>query len=296
MSVTTPFRNYYELCKPRVVGLMLLTSVVGMLLATQDIPWRVLLLGTLGIGLSACAGGVLNQLIDRRIDGVMGRTRRRPIPSGHISPQKAGLFALVLTLSGIGILVWTINTLTAVLTFLTLIGYALIYTVFLKRATPQNIVIGGLAGATPPLLGWTAVTDSIHPAILLLVLLIYTWTPPHFWALAIARYEEYKKADIPMLPVTHGIAYTKLCILLYTIIMLMISIMPFIINMSGWIYLVGALVLGVGFLLKSYQLYRTNSQEVAMKTFYYSIFYLMMMFLLLLIDHYLPYPIGAIHL
>lgn len=280
------FRHYYELCKPRVVALMLLTAIVGMLLATNEIPWRALILGTLGIGLSAGAGGVINQLIDRRIDSVMGRTRRRPIPAGNISPKKAAFFAGVLTVLGMSILIIYINLLTAILTFATLIGYAFIYTIFLKRATPQNIVIGGLAGATPPLLGWTAVTGSINPAILLLVLLIFTWTPPHFWALAIARYEEYKKAEIPMLPVTHGIAFTKLCIVLYTILMIIVSIMPFIINMSGAFYLMSALILGGFFLAKSFQLYKSDDPRVAMNTFYYSIFYLMLMFLVLLADHY----------
>ncbi len=286
MNVTTAWRHYYELCKPRVVALMLLTSIVGMLLATPEIPWRVLLLGTLGIGLAAGAGGVLNQIIDRRIDSVMGRTKRRPLPSGNISPTKALFFALFLSTSGMLVLVLYINLLTAALTFLTLIGYALIYTVFLKRTTPQNIVIGGLAGATPPLLGWTAVTGSINPAILLLVLLIYTWTPPHFWALAVARFEEYKKAEIPMLPVTHGIPFTKLCILLYTILMIIISLMPFIIGFSSIIYLLGAIALGSVFLVHSYLLYRQDNVTIAMQTFYYSIFYLMSMFLLLLIDHY----------
>jgi heme o synthase len=286
LKIAATCRNYYELCKPRVVALMLLTSLVGMLLATEKIPWKIIFLGTLGIGLSAGAGGVLNQIIDRRIDLLMGRTQKRPIPSGFITPKKAGIFAFCLALVGMSILILYVNTLTAILTFLTLIGYAIIYTVFLKRATPQNIVIGGIAGATPPLLGWTAVTGTIHPAILLLVLLIFTWTPPHFWALAIARYDEYKKAEIPMLPVTHGIPFTKLCILLYTILMVIISILPFIINMSGLIYLIGAMFLGGGFLLRSYQLYKKECAQIAMKTFYYSIFYLMAIFWLLLIDHY----------
>lgn len=286
MKETVSWRHYYELCKPRVVALMLLTSIVGMLLATDEIPWRVLLLGTLGIGLSAGAGGVLNQLIDRHIDGVMGRTKKRPLPAGVISPKKAGIFAFCLSLIGMSILVLFVNTLTAILTFITLVGYAFIYTIFLKRTTPQNIVIGGLAGATPPLLGWTAVTNAIDPSILLLVLLIFTWTPPHFWALAIARYEEYQKAEIPMLPVTHGIPFTKLCILLYTILMIVISILPYLVNLSGIIYLIGALVLGAIFLIKSITLYKSNSPEVAMSTFYYSIFYLMVLFFIILIDHY----------
>jgi protoheme IX farnesyltransferase len=280
------WRNYYELCKPRVVALMLLTSIVGMLLASKEVPWRILFLGTIGIGLSAAAGGVLNQLIDRRIDGLMKRTQNRPIPSGIISPPKAGIFAFLLTLMGMSTLIFFVNLLTALLTFATLVGYAFIYTVFLKRATSQNIVIGGLAGATPPLLGWTAVTNSIDPGILLLVLLIFTWTPPHFWALAIARYKEYKKAGIPMLPVTYGIPYTKLCILLYTILMISISMLPFVINMSGLIYLGGALLLGIGFLIRTYQLYKSNNPQTAMKAFHYSIFYLMGIFLVLLIDHY----------
>jgi protoheme IX farnesyltransferase len=283
----TSWKNYYELCKPRVVALMLLTAIVGMLLASQQIQWRVLILATLGIGLSAGAGGVLNQLIDRRIDALMGRTQHRPIPAGLISPKKASIFAFILSASGMTILVLFINTLTAFLTFATLIGYALIYTVFLKRATAQNIVIGGLAGATPPLLGWTAVTGQIDAAILLLVLLIFTWTPPHFWALAIARFEEYRKAEIPMLPVTHGIPFTKLCIVLYTVLMTVISILPYAINMSGLVYLLGALILDGVFLYKSIKLYYSEDRQVAMATFYYSIFYLMMMFLLLLIDHYL---------
>jgi protoheme IX farnesyltransferase len=265
---------------------MLLTAIVGMLLATDEIPWKVMLLGTLGIGLSASAGGVLNQLIDRHIDGLMRRTQYRPIPLGLISPKKAISFALLLSCIGIGILIFFINPLTAILTFITLIGYAFIYTVFLKRTTSQNIVIGGLAGATPPLLGWTAVTNSIEPGILLLVLLIFTWTPPHFWALAIARYDEYKKVQIPMLPVTHGIAYTKACIFLYTILMVIISLLPFAINLSGIIYLIGALILGVGFIVKSYQLLKNDNPQTAMQTFHYSIFYLMVIFLILLIDHY----------
>lgn len=267
---------------------MLLTAVVGMLLASDHIPWRILLLGTFGIGLSAGAGGVFNQLIDRRIDSLMSRTRRRPIPSGNIQPIKAGGFAFLLSLIGMSILIFYVNMLTALLTFLTLIGYALIYTVFLKRATPQNIVIGGLAGATPPLLGWTAVTGSVDAGILLLVLLIFTWTPPHFWALAIAKYEEYQKAEIPMLPVTHGVPFTKLCILLYTILMIIISVMPFVINMSGFLYCLGALILGFGFLVRSYRLYKSDDNQEAIKTFNYSIIYLMLMFLLLLVDHYLP--------
>lgn len=286
MKQIASWRDYYELCKPRVVALMLLTSLVGMLLATDEIPWRILLLGTIGIGLSAGAGGVINQLIDRRIDGLMGRTKKRPIPTGAISPRNAGIFAFCLTLVGMSILIFFVNALTAFLTFITLIGYAFVYTIFLKRTTPQNIVIGGLAGATPPLLGWTAVTNAIDPSILLLVLLIFTWTPPHFWALAIARYEEYQKAEVPMLPVTHGIKFTKLCILLYTVLMVLISLMPYLVNLSGLIYLSGAIILGAIFIFKVIKLYKSDSTAAAMNTFYYSIFYLMVMFFVLLIDHY----------
>lgn len=281
------WRAYYELCKPRVVALMLITTLVGMLLATPSfVPWHILIFGNLGIGLTAAAGAVINHLIDRRIDASMRRTHKRPIPTGKVSPTMAMVFALVLSVLGLGLLLFMINPLTALLTFLSLVGYAFIYTVFLKRATPQNIVIGGLAGAAPPLLGWTAVTGHLDYGGLLLVLIIFVWTPPHFWSLAIYRVEEYSKANIPMLPVTHGIAFTKLNILLYTCLLIAITVLPFVVNMSGWIYLFASLGLGFGFLYWALKLMYSSEPIVAMKTFRYSIIYLMLLFVVLLIDHY----------
>jgi protoheme IX farnesyltransferase len=293
MSVTTthsnpPWRAYYELCKPRVVALMLITTLVGMLLATPYfVPWQILIFGNLGIGLSASAGAVINHLVDRKIDAIMHRTHQRPLPTGKISPLLAVLFATVLAVVGLSLLVIFVNTLTAILTFLSLVGYALIYTVFLKRATPQNIVIGGLAGAAPPLLGWTAVTGHLDYGALLLVLIIFTWTPPHFWALAIYRVEDYTKANIPMLPVTHGIAFTKLNILLYTCLLFAISLLPFVVGMSSWIYLIGAVILGGRFLYWAIKLKLSPDPQIAIKTFRFSIVYLMLLFVLLLLDHYL---------
>ena len=282
-----PWRAYYELCKPRVVALMLITTLVGMLLATPHfVPWSILIFGHLGIGLMAAAGAVINHLADRQIDAKMCRTQNRPIPSGKISPTLASLFAGLLALSGLSLLLMFINTLTAMLTLCSLVGYALIYTVFLKRATPQNIVIGGLAGAAPPLLGWTAVTGQVNAGGLLLVLIIFIWTPPHFWALAIDRVEEYAKVGIPMLPVTHGVAYTKLHILLYTILLVVISLLPFVIGISGGIYLAGALILNIIFLYWAIRLKYGNDPKNAIKTFRYSIVYLLLLFVVLLVDHY----------
>ncbi len=286
-AIRAPWRAYYELCKPRVVALMLITTIVGMLLAKPGMPpWPILIFGNLGIGLTAAAGAVINHLVDRRIDAVMYRTQGRPLPSGKISPHIAVIFAVLLATLGLGLLVTFVNLLTAVLTLFSLVGYALIYTVFLKRATPQNIVIGGLAGAMPPLLGWTAVTGHLDYGGLLLVLIIFVWTPPHFWALAIYRVEEYAKAHIPMLPVTHGIAFTKLNILLYTWLLVAVTMLPFAVGMSGVIYLIGALLLGGGFLYWAIRLKYSNNPKVAMKTFSYSIIYLMLLFVLLLVDHY----------
>lgn len=286
------WRAYFELCKPRVVALMLITAFVGMLLASQwSIPWRAVVFGMLGIGLAACAGGALNHLIDRRLDALMYRTHSRPIPTGQVSALRAGIFAAVLGMVGLAILLIFVNSLTAWLTVATLISYAVIYTIFLKHATPQNIVLGGLAGAMPPLLGWTAVMGDISYAPLLLVLIIFVWTPPHFWALAIYRHEEYSKADIPMLPVTHGVPFTKLNILLYTILLFVISLLPVIVDMSGLIYLVGAVLLGIGFMYWALRLYRSSDKLIAMKTFRYSIIYLLLLFIFLLVDHYLPFLI-----
>ncbi|WP_058517175.1 heme o synthase [Legionella parisiensis] len=287
-SSSAAWRDYLQLCKPRVVLLMLLTVVVGMYLATPGwVRLSLLLFSLIGIGLCAGSAAAINHLVDKRIDAIMARTKKRPVASGQVSVRQALLFALIIGTLGLTVLVVFVNQLTAVLTFVTLIGYAGIYTGYLKRATSQNIVIGGLAGAAPPLLGWTAVTNQLDPQALLLVLIIFIWTPPHFWALAIYRYEEYQHAQIPMLPVTHGIAFTKLNIYLYTILLLVVSVLPFVIGMSGLFYLIGALVLGTRFLFWSHKLYRTDKPVVAMQTFRFSIVYLMLLFVFLLIDHYL---------
>lgn len=286
-SITPAWRDYFELCKPKVVTLMLLTTLVGMFLATPGfVPWHIVLFGLLGIGLAAGSAAAINHVVDRHIDQLMARTQRRPIATGKIAPKQALLFASVLGLAGMFILIVFVNALTALLTFLTLIGYACVYTLYLKRATPQNIVIGGAAGAAPPLLGWAAVTNHIDPYALLLVLIIFTWTPPHFWALAIARYKEYAKANIPMLPVTHGIRFTKLSILLYSILLLVATMLPFATGMSHMLYLCGALILGLRFLYWAIKLMFSNDNSIAMKTFRYSIVYLMLLFILLLLDHY----------
>lgn len=281
------WRDYLELCKPRVVALMLLTVVVGMYLAVPGwVPISVLIFGLLGVALCASSAATINHLVDRQIDKLMARTKRRPVAQGRVSVKQAMLFATMMGLSGLIILICKVNVLTALLTFLTLIGYAGIYTGYLKRATSQNIVIGGLAGASPPLLGWTAMTNHLDPYALLLVLIIFTWTPPHFWALAIYRYEEYQHAEIPMLPVTHGIPYTKLSVLLYTILLLVVTALPYVVGMSGVIYLLGALMLGGRFLYWAIYLKRSHDPKVAMKTFRFSIIYLMLLFVFLLVDHY----------
>ncbi|VVM80168.1 Protoheme IX farnesyltransferase [Pseudomonas fluorescens] len=282
------WRDYVELTKPKVVLLMLITSLVGMFLATRaGVPWTVLLFGNLGIGLCAGAAAAVNHVVDRRIDGLMARTHKRPLADGRIAPMAALAFALLLAVLGMSVLLVFTNALTAWLTLASLLGYAVLYTGFLKRATPQNIVIGGLAGAAPPLLGWVAVTGQITAEPLLLVLIIFAWTPPHFWALAIHRKEEYAKAAIPMLPVTHGEAYTKLHILLYTWVLLAASLLPFAIHMSGLLYLVCALLLGLGFVRWAWVLYRGTRPHAAIKTFKYSIGYLFALFIALLVDHYL---------
>ena len=281
------WRDFLELTKPKVVALMILTSVIGMLLATFGMPgWTVLIFGNLGIALLAGAAAVVNHVVDQKIDTVMARTRRRPVATGRVSQTDALLFAVLLALTGMLVLVWQVNALTAWLTLASLVGYAGVYTLFLKRATPQNIVIGGLAGAMPPLLGWTAVTNQVDGHALLLVLIIFAWTPPHFWALAIHRKEEYAKAGIPMLPVTHGNRYTELHILLYTLILLAVTLLPFATGMSGWIYLAGATALGLRFLQYAVRLLRGDDRRVALATFKYSITYLMVLFVVLLVDHY----------
>jgi protoheme IX farnesyltransferase len=282
------WRDYLELTKPKVVALILLTSVIGMFLATPGmVPWQILLFGNLGIGLCAASAAAINHLVDSRIDAEMARTRNRPLAQKRVQTRDAVIFALLLGIGGTLMLVFLVNPLTAVLTVAGLIGYAFVYTLYLKRATPQNIVIGGLAGAIPPLLGWTAVTNHVHPHALLLVLIVFVWTPPHFWALAIHRRDDYAKVDIPMLPVTHGIPYTRLHVLLYTVVLFVVSLLPFAVGMLGPLYLLGAVVLGAGFLYWSTVLYRGNNPRAPMETFKYSSIYLMTLFLVMLIDHYL---------
>lgn len=281
--------NYLGLCKLKVVALIVFTAMVGMFLATSPpgmVPWDVLLWGNLGIGMAASAAAAINHVLDAREDAKMARTHRRPLPQGQVTGKQALIFAVALGAVSMVILVVFINVLTATLTFISLLGYAVVYTMYLKRATPQNIVIGGAAGAAPPILGWAALTNTIDPHALLLFLIVFIWTPPHFWALAIHRRDEYAKVDIPMLPVTHGIPFTRLQILLYTIMLLMVSVLPFATHMSGYFYLVGALLLGAGFLWYAIQL--MQGKDVAMKTFGYSIWYLMAIFAILLVDHYLP--------
>jgi protoheme IX farnesyltransferase len=281
------WRDYLELCKPNVVALMILTSLIGMLLATdQMVPVDVLLLGNLGIAMSAASAAAVNHIVDQHVDEKMARTANRPIATGRIESRQAILFAAVTGLVGLSILMVFINPLTAWLTLGSLVGYAFIYTMYLKRATPQNIVIGGLAGAAPPLLGWTAVTGEVHHNALLLVLIIFAWTPPHFWALALHRKDEYANAKIPMLPVTHGERYTKINILLYTVILLLVSVMPYLTGMLGWLYLFGALVLGAGFIFWSIVMLRSVGGNSGMQTFNYSILYLMALFCIMLLDHY----------
>ena len=294
VETLTDWRDFYELTKPRVVMLIVFTAIVGMFLAVPGWPGAVpLFFGTLGIGLAASGAAVFNHVLDARIDIHMLRTRGRPLPQGRVSERAALGFAAALTFISMILLWFIINPLTAALTLLSLIGYAVIYTVYLKRATPQNIVIGGAAGAAPPVLGWTAVTGEIHSSALLLFLIIFVWTPPHFWALAIARKKEYAKVDIPMLPVTHGEAYTRLNILLYTILLVLVTIIPYLIGMSGIIYLLTALVLGGMFLFHAIQMMRyPNDLDRAMRTFWFSINYLGLLFGALLLDHYFVFQLN----
>lgn len=288
------WRDYKELTKPNVVLLMILTSAIGMFMAVPGmVPLRILILGNLGIALCAGAAATVNHLVDQRVDQKMARTHNRPIARGRVNNLQATLFALGLGGLGMAVLFLWINPLTAWLTLASLVGYAFVYTLFLKRATPQNIVIGGLAGAAPPLLGWTAVTGDIHGHALLLVLIIFAWTPPHFWALAIHRREEYAAAAIPMLPVTHGVAFTKLHILLYTILMFLITLLPYATRMSGPLYLLGAVVLGSGFLYWAIVLMWGKNPNAPMETFKYSIVYLMSLFVVMLVDHYI-FPVHTL--
>ncbi len=288
------WRDYKELTKPNVVLLMILTSVIGMFMAVPGmVPLNALILGNLGIALCAGAAAAVNHLVDQKVDQHMARTRNRPVAQGRVNNRDAALFALVLGVAGMGILLIWVNALTAWLTLASLVGYAFVYTMFLKRATPQNIVIGGLAGAAPPLLGWVAVTGQIDGHALLLVLIIFAWTPPHFWALAIHRREEYAAVDIPMLPVTHGVAFTKLHILLYTVLMFLITLLPYATRLSGPLYLLGAVVLGIGFLYWAVALLRDKNPNAPMETFKYSIIYLGALFLIMLVDHYL-FPVASL--
>ena len=288
INLRAGWRDYYEMCKPRVVLLMVLTSVVGMFLAVPGmVPLDVLVLGNLGIALVAGAGAVCNHLIDRKIDLKMKRTQNRPLPQGRVGPKQTIVFALVIGLAGMSILLFWVNPLCAWLTLGSFVGYAFIYTGYLKHATPQNIVIGGLAGAMPPLLGWSAVTGTIEPGALILVFIIFAWTPPHFWALAVHRKDEYAQESIPMLPVTHGIKFTKLQIILYTIILFLVSLFPYLVMMSGTFYLISATVLGSIFLYLSIKFFNDESNALALPTFNFSIYYILLIFLALLVDHFL---------
>ena len=284
----TTWRDYYEITKPRVVALLVLTALVGMCLATPNvIPWQLLIPAMLGIGMLSSSAAAINHIVDERIDSVMKRTHNRPLPNGRLTPFKAICFASLLAIIGFVMLYALVNPLTAWLTLSGLVGYSFIYTMYLKRATPQNITIGGLAGAIPPLLGWTAVTNEVHPHALLLVLIIFTWTPPHFWALAIHRKNDYAKVNIPMLPVTHGINFTKTQILLYTVLLFVVSLLPYLVGMSGWLYLIGAVVLNLIFFAYSWKLKFAAEESTAMDTFKFSIVHLMILFIVLLMDHYL---------
>ena len=281
------WRDFLELTKPRVSLLIVFTAIVGMVLASPGmVPLSALLFGTLGIALASGSAAAFNHVLDRRIDEQMARTRRRPLPTGHLQLRHAVMFAALLGLASMLILGLLVNVLTAALTFCSLIGYAMVYTMWLKRATPQNIVIGGAAGAAPPVLGWVAVTNSVEPQALLLFLIIFTWTPPHFWALAIARRDDYAKASIPMLPVTHGIPYTRLQIVLYTILLVLTTLLPYLTGMSGFIYLGSAVVLNVRFLYYVLALQRGLRPELPMRTFRFSITYLMLLFAALILDHF----------
>jgi len=294
---TSIFANageYYNLCKPKVVYLILFTALAGMLLSSPTmIDFDVMFFGLLGIGLGAASGAAVNHWVDQKIDVLMARTKRRPLPQGNITSRSAIIFAISLGILSMVILLVFVNTLTAILTFISMVGYAVIYTMYLKHATPHNIVLGGAAGAAPPVLGWTAVTGELTVDALLLFLIIFIWTPPHFWALAIKRREEYKKAGVPMLPITHGVEFTKLHILLYSMMLLGVTLLPFVTKMSGTLYLGGAVILGGGFVYYAYRLYSTEGDKFAMKTFGYSIFYLSMLFGLLIADHYLREVIRA---
>ena len=293
--MSIPYKQFYELTKPRVVALIVFTAIIGMFLAVPGMPpWNLVLFGSLGIWLAASSAAAINHLLDQRIDALMARTAHRPLPSGGLNSKQVLVFAIVLGVLSMLLLVWQVNVLTAGLTFASLIGYAIIYTGYLKRATPQNIVIGGAAGAAPPVLGWAAITNTVDPHALLLFLIIFIWTPPHFWALAIFRRDDYAKALIPMLPVIYGVKYTRWQILFYTVLLLLVSLLPWIAGMSGYFYLGGALVLGLVFLYYAIRLLNPPDELFAMEVFKYSIWYLMILFAFLLIDHWLKLPMFAL--
>jgi protoheme IX farnesyltransferase len=284
----TNWRAYYDMTKPKVVALLVLTALVGMSLSVPGgLPWQVLLPAMLGIALLSSAAAAINHIVDEKIDSVMGRTHNRPLPEGRVSVTSAIVFAISIALIGFIVLYSLVNPLTAFLTLSGLVGYSFIYTMYLKRATPQNITIGGLAGAIPPLLGWTAMTNEIAPNALLLVLIIFTWTPPHFWALAIHRKNEYAKVNIPMLPVTHGVSFTTTQILLYTVLLFVVCLLPYLVGMSNWLYLLGACSLNLIFFGYAWKLKFNATTETAMDTFKFSIVHLMLLFIILLLDHYL---------
>ncbi len=288
------FKIYYELTKPKVVALILFTALIGMLLAPSEgtFPVQAVVFGLIGIGFGSAAGAAFNHIIDESIDSKMQRTKDRPLPTNALPRKNATIFAFSLAILSTTILLVFVNQITAWLTLISMIGYAVIYTIYLKRTTPQNIIWGGAAGAMPPVLGWTAVTGSLHTEALLLFLIIFVWTPPHFWALAIKRREEYKKVDIPMLPVTHGVEFTKEQVLLYTVMLLAVSLFPFITRMSGLLYLSAAVILGVVFVYHAWRLHQEPSDKNAMKAFGFSIFYLSALFLFLLIDHYIRFIVA----
>lgn len=288
LSELKKWRAYYEMTKPRVVALLVLTAMVGMSLSVPSgLPWQRLIPAMLGIGLLSSAAAAINHIIDKKIDAIMGRTHNRPLPQGQVSTTNAIIFAISIAFIGFVMLYQWVNPLTAYLTLAGLVGYSFIYTLYLKRATPQNITIGGLAGAIPPLLGWTAMTNEIHGNALLLVLIIFTWTPPHFWALAIHRKNDYAKVNIPMLPVTHGVEFTKTQILLYTMLLFLVCLLPYLVGMSSWIYLLGACALNGGFCYYAWQLKFKPKPDTALATFKFSIVHLMLLFITLLLDHYL---------
>lgn len=289
ISLIEHWRGYLEITKPKVVLLLVFTAMVGMALAVPAWPpMQEAFFGLLGIGLASSSAAAINHVIDQRSDAQMGRTKNRPIPQGHLNTKQCLLFAFGLGVIAMIMLAVLVNVLTAILTFFSLIGYAVVYTVYLKRATPQNIVIGGAAGAMPPVLGWAAVTGEVTAGALLLFLIVFIWTPPHFWALAIHRREDYAKVDIPMLPVTHGVAFTRIQILLYTVLLLIVSIFPYLIGMSGLLYLVAATVLGAMFMYHVVKMFDDKNEKQPIKTFVFSINYLMWLFAVMLIDHYVP--------